>query len=231
MQQFIPTLAVRMNRFLVTFAILFFTTVSVRAQIDFGFRAQNAHSIFASPWKYYRFETAYANRELRTRNWEPADTTKADTVRQKKHSPKTAAIMSACLPGLGQVYNKKYWKLAIIYPAMGGLGYGFTWNQQYFKYYRDALRVRYDDDPNTVDPLVNYSDDYIVTLKNYYQRYRDLCVIGFAAVYVLQIVDAAVDAHLFYFDVGPDLSMNWQPYYTTDSFGSSTGISFRLGFR
>lgn len=159
------------------------------------------------------------------------DTTKTDTVRQKKHSPKTAAIMSACLPGLGQIYNRKYWKLAIVYPAMGGLGYGIAWNHKYYKYYRDALRIRYDDDVTTIDPLVNYSDDYVVTMKNYYQRYRDLCVIGFAAVYVLQVVDAAVDAHLFYFDVGPDLSMNWQPYYTADANGPTTGISLRLGFR
>lgn len=238
MRKFIPTLAVRMNRLLVTFAILFAATVSVRAQTDFGFRTQNVRSNFVSPCGYFRFETGYGNRgheignpEPGTGNWEPADTTKTDTVRQKKHSPKTAAIMSACLPGLGQIYNKKYWKLAIIYPAMGGLGYGFAWNHQYFKYYRDALRTRYDGDSTTIDPLVNYSDDYIVTLKNYYQRYRDLCVIGFAAVYVLQVVDAAVDAHMFYFDVGPDLSMNWQPYFTADTYGPTTGVSFHVGFR
>lgn len=135
-----------------------------------------------------------------------------DTLKpEKKHSPKTASILSACLPGAGQIYNRKAWKLAIIYPALGGLGFGIGWNHHYFKYYRDALRARYDDNPDTIDPLPLYSDDRLVTSKNYYQRYRDLCVIGFAAVYVLQIIDAAVDAHLFYFDVGPDLSMRWSP--------------------
>lgn len=139
--------------------------------------------------------------------------------------------MSACLPGLGQVYNRKYWKLAIIYPALGGLGYGIAWNHHYYKYYRDALRIRYDDDPTTIDPLVTFSDDYIVTTKNYYQRYRDLSVIGFAAVYVLQVIDAAVDAHLFYFDVGPDLSMQWTPEIIPGAAGPTYGIGFHFSFR
>lgn len=161
----------------------------------------------------------------------PKDTLQVDTAKQKLHSPKKAAIMSALLPGLGQVYNKKYWKLGIIYPIMGGVVYGFAYNHNYFRYYRDALRIRYDGDTSTIDPLSLYPDDRLVTMKNYYQRYRDLCVIGFAAVYVLQIIDAAVDAHLFYFDVGPDLSMNWSPVYTADRYGPSAGLNLKLTFR
>lgn len=156
----------------------------------------------------------------------PADTVKVE----KKHSPKTAAIMSACLPGLGQIYNKKYWKLAIIYPAMGGLVFGISWNHHYYKYYRDALRARYDDDPATVDPLSLYSDDRIVTMKNYYQRYRDMCVIGFAATYLLQVIDASVDAHLFYFDVGPDLSLQWSPEFNPVAVNPTCGVGFQLRF-
>jgi hypothetical protein len=159
----------------------------------------------------------------------PKDTvTKADTAKQKLHSPKKAALMSAIVPGLGQIYNRKYWKLAIIYPAMGGIVYGFTFNQINYKVYRDALRIRYDGDPNTIDQFSLYSDDRIVTMKNYYQRYRDLCVIGFAAVYLLQVIDAAVDAHLYYFDVGPDLSLQWSPTYNASGFGVSPGIQLRL---
>ena len=149
----------------------------------------------------------------------------------KLHSPKKAAIMSACLPGLGQIYNRKYWKLGIIYPAMGGLVYGIGWNHHYFKVYRDALRIRYDDDSTTIDQFSNYSDDRIVTMKNYYQRYRDLCVIGFTAVYVLQVIDAAVDAHLFYFDVGPDLSMHWSPEMIGTRQGFVPGFSMHFQFR
>lgn len=161
----------------------------------------------------------------------PKDTTvKADTVKEKLHSPKKAALMSALLPGLGQIYNKKYWKLAIIYPAMGGIVYGFAFNHKNFKVYRDALRIRYDGDSTTIDQFSLYPDDRIVTMKNYYQRYRDLCVIGFAAVYVLQVIDAAVDAHLYYFDVGPDLSLNWEPVFTADRYGSTAGVNLRLQF-
>jgi len=161
----------------------------------------------------------------------PVDTVKVDTSVAKLHSPKKAAIMSACLPGLGQCYNKKYWKLAVIYPIMGGVIYSFSWNQKYYKYYRNALRARYDDDPATVDPLALYPDDRIVTMKNYYQRYRDLSVIGFAAIYVLQIIDATVDAHLFYFDVGPDLSMMWSPRLTPGINGPDYGIGLQMSFR
>jgi hypothetical protein len=159
----------------------------------------------------------------------PKDTiAKADTIKEKLHSPKKAALMSAILPGLGQIYNKKYWKLGIIYPAMGGVVYGFAFNHKYFKVYRDALRIRYDGDSTTIDQFSLYSDDRIVTMKNYYQRYRDLCVIGFSALYVLQIIDAAVDAHLFYFDVGPDLSLQWSPVFSADNAGGYSGVSLRL---
>lgn len=161
----------------------------------------------------------------------PVDTALNDSTLQKLHSPKKAALMSALLPGLGQCYNKKYWKLGIIYPIMGGVVYGFAWNQKYYAYYRDALRVRYDGDTNTIDPLVFYPDDRIVTMKNYYQRYRDLCVIGFAAVYLLQVIDAAVDAHLFYFDVGPDLSMRWNPDFSPTATGVNCSVKVSLGFR
>ncbi|HTF05216.1 MAG TPA: DUF5683 domain-containing protein, partial [Bacteroidia bacterium] len=138
---------------------------------------------------------------------------------------------SALVPGLGQIYNKKYWKLPIVYAGMGGTLYGVLWNHKYFKYYRNCLRARYDDDVNTIDPLPLYPDDVLVTYKNYYQRYRDLCFIGMAAVYTLQILDAAVDAHLFYFDVGPDLSFHWQPEVSGDAYGPTCGIGFGLTFR
>jgi Family of unknown function (DUF5683) len=154
----------------------------------------------------------------------PADS----TVKAKVHSPKKAATMSALCPGLGQIYNRKYWKLPIIYVAMGGCVFGFAYNQNEFAYYRDVLRVRYDDDSLTVDPLPQYSDASIVALKNDYQRYRDLCVIGFSAIYLLQVIDAAVDAHLYTFDVGPDLSLQWSPRVTPGFRQNYYGIGLRL---
>lgn len=171
------------------------------------------------------------------------DSAKNDTLPRKKMAPpKKAAIMSACLPGLGQAYNrtlvrpdgsrvKSLWKIPVIYAAFGGLTYGFIWNQRYVKDYRNALRLRYDNDPSTTDQFSRYTDADLVTLKDYYQRYRDLCVIGFAAVYTLQIVDAAVDAHLSTFDVGDDLSLQINPgiYPTTNGVIGVMGI--RLSYK
>lgn len=188
-------------------AVLFLFTFQLHAQLSFGYR------------------TEFRNFEISELAIFPKDTiTKADTVKEKLHSPKKAALMSAIVPGLGQIYNKKYWKLAIIYPAMGGIAYGFGFNHKNYKVYRDALRIRYDGDSTTIDQFSLYSDDRVVTMKNYYQRYRDLCVIGFAAVYLLQVIDAAVDAHLYYFDVGPDLSLRWSPKVEMDPWGGTMGL-------
>jgi hypothetical protein len=171
------------------------------------------------------------------------DTAKADTLRRKKlPPPKKAAILSACLPGLGQAYNrtlirpdgsrvKSLWKIPVIYAGFGGLAYGFAWNQAFVKDYRDALRLRYDDDSTTVDQFPRYTDNDLVTLKNYYQRYRDLCIIGFAALYTLQIVDAAVDAHLSTFDVSENLSLNVRPAFYPTTTGVVGVIGLRLSYR
>lgn len=139
--------------------------------------------------------------------------------------------MSACLPGLGQVYNKKYWKVPVIYAGFGGLLYGFTWNQNNYNEYHSALVYRYDDDPNTIDSLSRYTDGDLVTLKNYYQRYRDLCVIGMAALYTLQVLDATVDAHLKTFDVSDDLSLQISPSLYPSKNGMVGMIGFRFYYR
>jgi hypothetical protein len=162
----------------------------------------------------------------------PADSVKIPKQKDTLHSPKKAAIYSACLPGLGQAYNKKYWKIPIIYAGLGGLAYGAAWNHKYWKQYHNALLIRYDDDPATIDEFDGeYSDNDLVTLKNYYSRYRDLCIIGMAAVYTLNILDAAVDAHLFYFDVGPNLSMRIEPQIYMGSHGISGVIGMQLCWR
>lgn len=170
------------------------------------------------------------------RSFFPADTVPKDSIRPKTASPKTAAILSACLPGLGQAYNRRYgchslWKIPVIYAGFGGLGIGFGFNQKLYAQYRNALRLRYDDDPSTVDDYPEYSDDDLVTLKNYYQRYRDLCVIGAAALYTLQVLDAAVDAHLSTFDMGDDLSLQVRPSLFPTQYGMTTMIGLRVSFR
>ena len=139
-----------------------------------------------------------------------------DTVVLKKttvkHSPRKAAIYSAVLPGLGQAYNKKYWKIPVIYAATGGLVYGVIFWQQTYIDYRTAYRIRMDNDPATTDKYLGQLND--ASLLSYTQvshRYRDLTIFGTALLYLLNVVDASVDAHLFTFDVSDDLSLKVQP--------------------
>ncbi len=130
------------------------------------------------------------------------------------HSPTKASIYSAILPGAGQAYNQKYWKIPIIYAGFAGLGYLAKINNDDYKIYKDAYRLRLDGDVNTVDGYVGvYSDQDLATLKNYYRRNRDLSLIGMSVLYILNILDASVDAHLFFFNVNDDLSLHIQPGY------------------
>ncbi len=163
------------------------------------------------------------------------DTTNVSPIPSKKissHSPKKAALFSTALPGLGQGYNKKYWKIPVIYAGFAGLAYSYSINQTKFKTYRNAYKYRIDSDPNTTDAYVGvYTDENLNTLQKYYHRYRDLSVIGMAALYVLNIVDASVDAHLFKFDVSDNLTMNIAPtFINTSSNTFTSGIGLKIKF-
>ncbi len=158
------------------------------------------------------------------------DTTKSGIKNQesrvnKKHSPKKAALMSAACPGLGQIYNKKYWKLPIIYVGLGALAYSINYNNTKYKQYLYDLKDSYD---NTYTGL--YSTDQLNSLQHYYHRYRDLSVIGAAALYLINIVDASVDAHLFTFDVSEDLSFQLHPTFINTAYVNhySAGVSLTI---
>jgi len=134
------------------------------------------------------------------------------SVVKKRHSPAKAALYSGVLPGLGQAYNKKYWKIPIVYAGFAGLGYWIGVNVKNYRIYKDAYTIRMDGDSLTVDRFVNeYSSSDIKTLKDYYRKNLDLSIILTAVWYSLNIVDAAVDAHLFEFDVSDNLSMRVKP--------------------
>lgn len=163
-----------------------------------------------------------------------------DTVILKKttvkHSPRKAAIYSAVLPGLGQAYNKKYWKIPVIYAAAGGLTYGVIFWQQTYMDYRKAYRIRMDNDPTTIDKYQGALND--ASLLSYTQvshRYRDLTIFGTTVLYLLNIIDASVDAHLFTFDVSDDLSLKIQPTLIqtvgiNTPKNNMTGITLHLTF-
>ncbi len=146
-----------------------------------------------------------------------------------------AAIFSACLPGLGQAYNKKYWKIPIIYAGIGGFGYLFYSNSTNYKYYRKNLLALTDTDSNTNNETV-YSQDQLQILKLQYKRYRDIGAIGMGIIYLINIIDANVDGHLQTFDVSDDLSLHIDPWQNKYQIGNSNyktvyGLSLKLTFK
>ena len=146
----------------------------------------------------------------------------------KEHSPHKASIYSAIMPGAGQVYNKKYWKIPIVYAALGSTIY-FTYdNGQKYKQYRDAFLVRKEGKIDEYDGV--YSDSQLITIMGYYERNKELSIIMTVAVYILNIVDASVDAHLFDFDVSEDLSLNTTPKLIQTQSGYQPTLSLQMNF-
>ncbi len=131
------------------------------------------------------------------------------------HRANRAALFSAVLPGLGQVYNKKYWKLPILYGGFFALGYSIDFNNHYYHLFKDAYQARIKGD-STSDTYIKYKkiypdDNSLLVRRDYYRRTRDLMWIITAGVYILNIIDAYVDAHLSNYDISDNLSMNAQP--------------------
>ena len=129
-----------------------------------------------------------------------------------KHSPRKATIYSALLPGLGQVYNKKYWTVPVLYGAFALTGYFINYNNVRYHKYNKELIARDQKDTLSFNPsLVNLDDASVKSASTDFRRYRDLDIVIAALIYVLNIVDAHVDAHLFYFNVDDNLSLRVTP--------------------
>ncbi len=153
-----------------------------------------------------------------------------DTSQVQRHSPKRATLLSAVLPGAGQVYNKKYWKVPIIYAAAGGTLYGVLFNTKYYNAFRDAYKERLSTGTNVDPQYARLQDQTLQSARDYYRYYRDLSYIGLGAVYILQLVDASVDAHFFDFKITEDLSLNVSPIVQPLPQTASTQLLFTLKF-
>jgi len=166
-------------------------------------------------------------------------------VREFTPDPTRAVWMSALCPGLGQFYNRSYWKLPIVVGAFMGLGYATSWNNRMLTDYTKAYRDIMDNDPSTKSymdfypPTVKEEDLDTTWLKNklksrrdYFRRNRDLCIIGIVGVYLIAMVDAYVDASLSQFDISPDLSVQISPTLIPDSRTTlpSVGVNWALNF-
>lgn len=142
-----------------------------------------------------------------------------------------ATILSASFPGLGQIYNRKYWKAPVIYAALGGLAYWGVKNQNQYKYYSTNLKAIYDDDESTTNTTL-YNTDQLITQKKYYKKFRDIAIMGGILIYLINVIDANVDAHLKTFDVSDDLSLQLNPYTNFDNTNKlQAGLSLKLKFK
>ena len=177
-------------------------------------------------------------------------TAKDSVSSEFKPKPSKAVIYSAILPGLGQIYNRKYWKLPIVYGGFVGCIYAVTWNGSQYNDYKKAYRDIVDDDPDTdfwknylpigVNPenvinnqsMMDYYTRAFKSKKDFYRRNRDLSYIVSVGLYALCILDAYVDAQLFDFDISPNLSMRVEPViYNKSEFHSySVGLQCSIKF-
>jgi len=139
-----------------------------------------------------------------------------------------ASILSAVVPGAGQVYNKKYWKVPIIYASLATSIYFIKDNQNKLTTYQDAYITR--SNGGTDDFIDIYNNSQLLTIVDYYERNRDVSYIIAGAIYLLNIVDASVDAHLFDFDISEDLSLNTTPKIIDTPIGKTTVLSLKMNF-
>jgi hypothetical protein len=170
----------------------------------------------------------------------PVTDKKVDSV-LKTHSVRKAVIRSAILPGWGQIYNKKYWKLPLVYGALGVTAYIFLDNIQVYKDSRFAYKAKYQaSKPNATaadsvlyfrikEEYLPYSLESLRQNRDQFRRYIDYSVLFFVFFWGLNVVDAAVDAHLKSFDVSDDLSLRIRPGYS--EMAGTKGISIILAFK
>ena len=164
-------------------------------------------------------------------------------VREFNPDPTRAVWMAALFPGLGQLYNRRYWKLPLVIGGFMGLGYATNWNNRMLEDYTQAYRDLMDNDPstksymdfyppNTKEESLNktWMEKTFKTRKDFYRRNRDLCVIGMVALYLVAVVDAYVDASLAHFDITPDLSVEVHPAVIKDTHSALPGLGFQWAF-
>lgn len=154
------------------------------------------------------------------------------------HSPKKAALRSAILPGLGQIYNKKYWKLPIVYGALGTSAGVFLYNLGQYRATRFAYRVKYNMRVNHTDSalysqikptLQPLSEESLRFYRGQFRRDIDYSALVFLLLWGLNVVDAAVDAHLKSFDVSPDLSLQIKPGHSALAGTNGISLVLRIG--
>lgn len=169
----------------------------------------------------------------------PADSLKKEIVQKIwVPNPTKATWLALVIPGGGQIYNRKYWKLPIFYGGFAGCAYALTWNSKMYKdystAYKDAMNGNMQSSSITdlLPPGYKISETQLKELlrkrKDTYRRYRDLSIFAFIGVYLLSVIDAYVDAELSNFDITPDLSMKVEPAVIDNRIDNSSNRSVGL---
>jgi len=194
------------------------------------------------------FQTAFSQEEEN-------DTIPITDTLPPAHSPRMATIMSTIIPGLGQIYNKKYWKVPVIYATFGVVGYFIAFNNKYYLYFNGAYAYKLLEDAGTLNKtiIVNLSNQSQIRIRtthpsfedkypeisylpaeslksgmDTYRRWRDLNGLGFIAFYALQVIDANVDAHFFTYDISHDLSISVRPGIVINDYLMSYALGMKI---
>lgn len=218
----------RLTYGLIVMAVLLFTNSSIAMAQSQAVQTQTAgDSIFMSTMKNDSIAAENAYIDMMTAN----SFVIADSVKVIKNEPKkiwkpnvaTATWLALVIPGGGQIYNRKYWKLPIVYGGFVGCMYAYNWNGQMYKDYRQAYLDIMDSDPNTNSykdffrPGYNFeaNKEYLKSVfkkrKDRYRRWRDLSIFATIGVYALSVLDAYVDAQLATFDISDDVNLSIEP--------------------
>jgi hypothetical protein len=157
----------------------------------------------------------------------------SDTITREEIDPlrpSKAAFYSAVLPGLGQAYNKKYWKIPLVYGAIGATLYVYSYNNTRYHDFRDEYKRRLAGEPG-LEEFEFLDRDRLIRAQRFHQRNRDLSLLVAAAFYVLNIVDANIDAHLQQFNVDENLSLSPKVYQNQIDYKTNVGVSLNYTFR
>jgi hypothetical protein len=151
-----------------------------------------------------------------------------------RYDPRKALLYAAVLPGLGQVYNKKYWKLPLVYGGLGATAYAINFYQDGYRLYRRELFFNLENGragDSQLNPNTGFTTAQLRTIVDRYRRERDFMIIIMMGVYILQMVDAHVDSHLKEFDLNPNLQVRVEPSFSNELLtGRMGGISLKIRF-
>ncbi|KRD63032.1 hypothetical protein ASE40_04400 [Flavobacterium sp. Root935] len=154
------------------------------------------------------------------------DTLRSETIDPLR--PAKAAFYSAILPGLGQVYNKKYWKVPLVYGAIGTSAYLYIDNQKKYNIYRDEYKSRLEGNTSNSDYLAGLSESQLISAQKQFQRNRDLSALFIVGFYVLNIIDANIDAALSQFNVSEKLA--FKPSVINNDITLNNNFGFALNY-